>query len=968
MAKNINIDATKREVLIELNLPTTQASKLEALLLKLQIQEIKDEVRRHEPALFPAGLPWHITHRVIPSTYGTIPEVPEEVISAWERDVKSKEARDFQKLQQGADVLFKDAKVRAIALLSQAEEQKDPAARAALLREVADIYAAQGLTWNELSALERASSDLENLPITTEFARIESRKFDIYLEAGQAQFVARNLQQLIERANGVLAEAELHRLRRSFILALARAGLVADSRRELDVYIRGWGSDDLGDISGFVSELAVYYFVIGASDEVSILSDRVTKRYGVIARPETLDSLDTYVHAFQRGTLDSHGSPEQALLTRSQMARLLWLAGFDEEAKSILEEALDDNHSVIEQACLKWSLVRTLSPVNAEFVDTHRDANDLAAISDSLSTDSEALNRAYRHLLVGSPREALPLLLREAAEGFQSLSWERTEHAHGALAELFLQLGEIAGATYHSIQSLNKDVVKKVLEASVGVSDRGLADAIAESAMASSLKAHLPHALKMLTVITPLCSDHTLAQVAKFGLAHARDEFEVFGNRGSSKESWDLLTVIAPWLASEEVESIRLRLMAVELRSTDIRLRKSILECATALVQRLDDGGKEQILAKVISLLDVRDPVSYPEVVRLIATLGSKSGDHLKAMAKDALFPRDEPIDMVRLDYAKQLAQPIPTDKAEPLMRKVIDTLKLTFQRSIGDVQEAPPHSFKVQSADPIDPAVTITSFGVPNNIVSVALDLLPQVSIALQQEFADALCTLAFEPENLFSNRKISFFGLLRMLERGVELDWAGIRTQVTPIARGECLSDRQLQMFLESQNPMNPFQFNSGDPRRLQGLALALVLGTSGAGFKEGSGILNKLLSSNKSTEVLAALDAAGHVVEPGDILISRLCLLLTSNDDGTAFAAVRALYRLRRVLSTEQIAFITTGIDELSRSNHFCRRRWAKDLAEAYLTSQPRTKKDRSWRCNQDRLRQIFERPDADRRVQP
>jgi hypothetical protein len=423
----------------------------------------------------------------------------------------------------------------------------------------------------------------------------------------------------------------------------------------------------------------------------------------------------------------------------------------------------------------------------------------------------------------GKHKEALPVYWQQLKEAYENQNWRSMAHSEKNFAYECLKLNWLEDASYHAMLSRDEEAIQAVSEALLATNSNNKVNASLDKLLSvSSLKSHKTQLAGMISAVAETITDDVLFKVVvalsemSTFIPSVTNEYKLF------KNIWTSIEALANQLNKDEANQF----VKIGINHPLMKIgnhRKVIIRALGALCTKID---KEHLFsladASLKIVIENKSDSDYVDAVNLVLKVANADKE-VSVKIRDALFPTNAvPNDSIMLQVAYHLG--IMFDQQEKFTKNAYEAAAATRnQVQILDINKA---SKKIGGLGELS---SVTS-GL-KKVVSIhgALDLIEAlvpyrhlINEKARTELIDAFIVMISENENLICNRIHLISELSDFLDCLPTELLHKIIFVLEPLAKGDIVESSVGQTYLESQDPLNSFSINTGDPTVLQGEAL--------------------------------------------------------------------------------------------------------------------------------------------------
>ncbi len=870
----------------------------------LHFEELMKEYRRHETAFAPHNLLWVFQDEILKPPYSDFPEIPVEVLS------RMKELAELATVQIEPDTSWKWEQEDNSVLQDQWQKAKlgTPHEQAIKYLKIANHYRMNQQLWREQHALAIASNILEGnitLEVISIAIEVTARSAIIYGRIGSPIFGLRKIaifqseqQALLDNSNiAPLIAAEIYGLLTlyEFDAALQKMftlSSIAPSSAKSSMWLIGWAS------------LLMCRPVNGLSGDSLIAA--------------IVDSIST-------GNLSNDLSSDDCW-DLSTLAYFADLSRDEERAKAFLNEALQKAETDEDIAELKWNSFRiSRSQFGLPDSRDHAALNDLNDLSPRRGYIARRTWQAVRAGVKGGGEAALSRSWQLVFDAWQGLDWTTFETANEILSRELWKLKR-AQCAWHAILSQDKEWCD-TLASEVSVEDCFAdADTFAEMSMQSRLPGHFPWAAKLLEAIAPQVSEEKTDNVLNFALHFVGHPCSLSSDDDRKRPAWKLVGRIAPFASTDAVASV-IPFISEELNVDGQELAISeVFKAVRKLARKLSSSDALKVIDYINTWIQKAKAFGQDDAWDAIqALINQLQGPDRKA-AEELLFPPGKSMRLLDSVLASLTALNVllPTASINQVGAQVISQLPLWLQSlSPGQAIVEPDYqSFKMEQV--VGDTRIFDSQPDPH-LISAVVTLFPNFEDHVRELVVKEAVRQACN-QTCSTSHRITMLSLLAQLPVGAIV---GSQIALEPSLWISNVSESQIDLYNEAQNPLNPFKINMGDPFQICQWAFRAVVHHFGDQREIQTALETALASPDirQRDAAVAGLYESTSISEQSALALS---MLMMSSDNERSMKACRAVWKHAEHLPANSVLTIASAVSELSYGPLEHRRR-AGELAQ-------------------------------------
>lgn len=927
--KSVVFEVQNRTITLNFGYASDAPKDVHDVVKKLQFPYIEEEWRRHAEEFTKQGVTWTLKAVRAPMQHSTNLPIPDDVMSEMRRLANPSMATP----PAPQDVLERLHKEVA-SLEKVGKDDSIPAfERARALELAADEYAKEGFRWNERSALASATELFKEADDSASKLRTVSREARLQTELGHVRYGYQALQEL---ANSALASGEKDVAGNAFLEAASASISALDFDSAEEQYSQAVaqlpeGSSGLGK---FLVELMTAYLLLGDLENAERISNQALALPNRVEHePEIFEALRT-IKLLRTGVAEyTHGTSIEDIARDAEAA---FLSGDLGLARSNLEKAIANCDDPDFKMDLQWNLIRVcglIDPTSIEF-QQHTDLNDLVG---STNADRIRIDRALRAAQAREDSDVITSLaltwteLRSASGG---VSWYDHQRARINLARQFAQHGATS-AVHQAIQSLD---IKLATEIASSMADSRRSDLIeAASQFALQARASLlrPPALAVLTALAPYLSDQQRSAAFEMALEGIGTTLQMQTTLDVVRPSWELVGALGQWVGAKEIDRLVSKLDSLDLVNSNALVVQSVVRALRGCVDPMQPSTASDLAEKMLALVDTRPNLGYEESVALVVELAKKCSPERKSAIGERLIPPGESVDAVRMNHISEFGRrPIKGEQFAQWSNDLIDELGQTFQVIDKGAEPVAPKFVGFNTRVELDEKIAF-SYQVNHQALYMLELLFADLDDEQQRKVIDVLLRLASEPENLTTNREQLLAALYRILDKNPKSNFTKVAEIMLAIADGTLISQRAVEAYQESQNPLNPFKMDFGDPRKLRRTALLVAAKLVASGCTEEVEntvrLVERFLASHDPHEKSGALLALRYLGHPESVQKAMLISALYSPHVDVMKEAARSISYGNFELTESEVQWLWSVVSDIALSPEIGRRIWATRIAK-------------------------------------
>ncbi len=929
-----SIDFHHQDFTIYIEFEFADSCKDEAgkIVPSLSVPPINEELSRQRRVLAEENINWFAEPRIIGTKYGDVNEpIPNDVLSEMYKIVDARKNERLSEIKKGAEELIASARVAAQSILAEIEANTlSEAGIAEKFSRVADIFGENELRWQEAGALQQASELWQSCGLLLDSLRAEERLANHYARIGASNMAIQRLAQLQKLAS------EANDARVIFGVYIVALPLMVSEQRFDDVEgviqeLRRFNHIRIQDICANISRMLLECGEIERAGRI-VSVGRKSVGTGQINGPLNLALILLKINKTGKMPKDGWGDlfPDQ-----QAKARCEFLSGQPKAAISTLEILKDKTIEPKTKVNIEFSLLRCRHEVLVQFQNTN-ELNDFGNLTDRGDDIRELSRRALDSLSRNKPVDAIPLLHRALAICINEGDWSRLGDCHRYLAIANRVALRTRLAVFHAILGADEKQCDDISDWIVELSSPEQFSEAISACLDSRFSRSFPLVALVLCKMMPYASPREAEAVFKWSLSMTKNPWLSFVRQGVSKDAWKLLYHIQPHASLENAEDLGRTALAKPFAKLPWQIASKMLETLQKWATLFSNEMSWKLAQHLIDRYKRPNHVDPRDVFETVVSLCEKLPLESRQAVADRIAIQGEPFLLDHLDLLQKMGRTLIEEKGIQLaVKRTISNLERTVQILPKGQVPITPDVVGMHTSEEIN-GIEINVWALHSGWLRAICNCWPVLTPRLRKRAVVTIASLAINPNNMLSNRRNLMQWLCLMTGEDPSIDLGPFKKEFLKMARGQTVRDSEVERFRSSQDPLERYKLNFGDPEsvRIEAFYLIGVLGSKGMLSK--NQVCSEVSSAMSDPAEMARLGALNCILAWPEILSefgTNIVTAMLSNSKDIRSEAFRCLNLNGLRFPSELQNLICTALADLSNSPDSLTRQWVFLIAKKY-----------------------------------
>ena len=845
--EGVVIDQHEKTIRVCFDFPPAREKEYGAIIPKLQIPLIQQELARHELVFHKYGLGWTLVHSVASNEYGIKEVMPEPVLTAMLKHLFDLRQSTAEVNRQAVLRQFEEAQPSFERRLVDAERKHQDGDVTGWLRELAQVCAdmwemgGKRSAWTTLRGPFISNNQMlqpvERVELGTNVARLMIED-DAAFQAADLLVRLRPTAEALPDSDP--AKIEFYRVLVPCFLAnldavnageawerLCRLPAAEDEKRRLKTQLQEAAllSGDMSapDASGTTTELG-----LGNSAR-----DHLVKARWMAMAGDPQGAVGWLEEAVAK--LGQPEQPEEAVALLSLKAEILALSYRYQEALAVFQNDIDKR---LADCCAETKFTiasnRSVLTNEAMIVEGAKvnefyyqvDARRLAHFD---LWDTKAFASAQDDAEAGHYLDGLQTLWRELLRANRRGSWLAARFASRRLAKHWLLAKRPKEAAFYAMLGGEESTTQQVADSLIAARDpRAVSDAVDVILGSANLIAHAKNGAELIAKLADVIPDECVHRVFSWLLLRGNCSPGSRRELGVVESSWDAIGRLSNQLNGNQAETAVSAALDHHCWSVPGPGRRTLVRVVNALLPTVAKPLLEKAADRALPLAgDLAHDIDYPDVLDLLVHAAKLGGGDVAGHIRAALVPSGSRVSNLHLaGAAHHFGAGLDGACLHGFVLRLVDDIRNQVQHVPEGESPAPPLSGSfgaVHSTGPgMRPFVQVLGGSLGLNVVLAHQS-------ELQAEDLEALIRVCLrmiaDPDNLIQNKSMLVQAVGQLGDSLDSLLAVEVYEALLPLSESTIAEPDIWQSHAASQDPLSRFKIDMGNPFGLQAAALHAV-----------------------------------------------------------------------------------------------------------------------------------------------